>query len=469
MNVKPRTTPGVIAGTASSLVSLALLMGCVTEVQHPHKGRGVTMDGRKNPRPPASASKGAAGNGTPIARPQGPVAQPILTGVTQSHVQVTVSPLGMLRYDAQTLPIVSPDGRHVAVQQGLAPTWDTLLATRGEEPADQSGLAIYTVTDSGLEAMTPAPPLPAALLLGRDADEDGFLVESVRADGARWIGRVSWVTGAVEWLSQGSDITAHASIVRAEGSLARAHGLVYVRRTIGTDQNELVYRDSEGHESVLHDAAGSYMFPAPSRDGSVIFACLVQPSGDGEAAGTGTVDLDAVRTVEDGQHAGARKLGAMIAQRPLGKFADPFAAAYQVFASVQPGAWCHSGSDASRGAIGFAHPGRGRAAVMQPGDGVVRWMPAGTVSVVGWNDAGQEGYFCTAPKELVYQAVGTGEAQPSPTRVLNSPYVARVVEGLEGPRMLLFGPTKQRQDLLEVVRLGVGAPPEAAASDASTQ
>jgi hypothetical protein len=388
--------------------------------------------------------------------PGGPVAQPVTTGVTSARVQITVAPLGFIRYDTQTLPLVSPDGRHLAVQQGEPPTWDTLLATDRQEPADGVRISVIAL-DAGLGRGVHVPQLPAGAFLGRDASAEGFLVESVRPDGARWIGLVSWTTQEVRWLVQGDGVASHAAFV--DGSL-----LVYSRRERGAPHATIAFRDGTGHESVLSEAApGSaqrtYVYPTPSPDGTVIFACAVSP-GAGEAptrAAGGTLDLAAVRVVDDGRRAGGKRLGAFAAQRPLGAFADVAVAAHQAFASLQPSAWCGPLSADARASIVFTHPGRGRAAAFSPLDTTLTWLAEKSVCAAAWTGRNGEdnGYFCTAPRELVFQPRASAET----TRILPAPYVPRVVTVDGVPALILFGPSKQRQDELEVLRVGVGASP----------
>lgn len=414
---------------ALCVLACAVLTACVTEKER-IAPRGV---------PVKESSAGRRTVPTPApTRPTGPVAQPVREGTTSARVQITVAPLGMIRYDAQTLPLVSPDGAFLAVQEGDAPTWDTLLATDQQEPAATTGIAVYSVAD-GVTRTQPMTALPAGCTLGRDANTKGYLIESVQPDASRWIGLAHWATGDVDWLVQGPAIAAHAALLPAD-----SHGthvpLVYSRRERGgTAHSVVVLRDSLGNESVFATPDVSYCFPTPSPDGSIVFACALSAN---------SLDLVAIRVVEDAQTPHARKLGALAATRPLGTFEDPLATAHQVFAGLQPSAWCDSDAAFARGGIAFAHPGRGRAAILNPTEGTLTWMPEKTVSVVAWQSDADTGFFCTAPRELLFQP----QSGAVPTRVLPSPYVARTVNP-GTPQMLLFGPSKARQDELELLRL----------------
>lgn len=416
---------------ALCLAACATLAACVTEKQR-IAPRGV-------PVRESSAGKRPAPTSAPVpTRPTGPVALPVREGTTSARVQITVAPLGVIPYDAQTLPLVSPDGAFLAVQEGDAPTWDTLLATDQQEPAGATRIAVYRVGD-GPTRTQPMTPLPVGCTLGRDANAQGYLIETVRSDASRWIGLASWATGEVEWLAQGTAIAAHASLLPTD-----AHGtdtpLVYSRRDRGgAGHSAIVLRDSLGNESVFASPEASYCFPTPSPDGSVVFACALRAT---------TLDLVAVRVIDDAQTPHARKLGAIATTRPLGTFEDPLAIAHQVFAGLQPSAWCDGDAAFAKGAIAFAHPGRGRTAVLNPAEGTLTWMPEKTVSAAAWLSEADTGFFCTAPKELLFQPL-TGAAS---TRILPSPYVARVVNP-GTPQMLLLGPSKSRQDELELLRL----------------
>ncbi|MFN5946280.1 MAG: hypothetical protein ACK46I_14475, partial [Phycisphaerae bacterium] len=115
------------------------LSGCVTEVDNP---RGVPLPKQKEtqrsklPTKPAgktserSPSEPAEvvppGQLPPL--PDGEIARRADSPTLTSRVQVAVVPLGVISYDGQTLPLVSPDGRFIAVQQGQPPAWQTVLA-----------------------------------------------------------------------------------------------------------------------------------------------------------------------------------------------------------------------------------------------------------------------------------------------------------------------------------------------------
>ncbi len=141
-------------------------------------------------------------------------------------------PLGSVEYDGQTLPLISPDGRFLAVQMGTPPPWDLVLSIpsrTGEPPAPWAGvrLAVYEWVDSPPRLARREVPggLPPGALLGRGTDEHGFLIEVPRADGARAVARVAWPGGgaapngpaaAVEWLLDDGHLNTDAVLIDGE-------------------------------------------------------------------------------------------------------------------------------------------------------------------------------------------------------------------------------------------------------------
>ncbi|CAN5813229.1 hypothetical protein BH11PLA1_BH11PLA1_16940 [soil metagenome] len=126
------------------------------------------------------------------------------------RVRFEIKPLGELRYDGATLPLVSPDGRFMALQIGDAPPVEATLATAPAVARD-SMVVVYDLTSPILAPVVAEPshpdeaPLAPGMLLGRAVMAEGFLVEWPRPDGARWIGIASWRTCAVRWIVGGDD------------------------------------------------------------------------------------------------------------------------------------------------------------------------------------------------------------------------------------------------------------------------
>ncbi len=170
--------------------------------------------------------------------------------------------MGVVPSDGVTLPVLSPDGRHIAVQTGTAPELATALARPGQRAPLGSRVAMYRLDPRALVRLGETD---GGLLLGRNADNAGFLVESVRPDGARWIGRVDWNTHETEWLVQDGRVNAF-------GALGSGGTLAYSSRGITDRCFDLVVRkDGTAHRLSSNDTR-SYVMPCLNSDASRVFA-----------------------------------------------------------------------------------------------------------------------------------------------------------------------------------------------------
>lgn len=414
-------------GARVCLMAAALAAGgCVTEVERP-ASRGVPVG-------EWTARKKSPGKHTPAPMPTGPVATPAPEATTSSRVRVAVAPMGTIAYDGLTLPIVSPDGRFIAAQQGSAPTWEAILADQGAIPPKGVSVVRYEVGAEGLTALD-SPALPYGCILGRDADTTGFLVEWLRDDGSRWIGKVAWVSGAVEWLVEGDLVNAH-------GAFLPGGALAWTRRARTQDVAELVVRGASGPEHSRRAESGGYAFAMPSPGGQDLGVLLVTRTG---------VSIELMALDRSGEVDGPARPGGLLGVRPVSAEVD-LIAAYQAAAPIQPSAWC----EGCEGII-YVHTARNRVNVFRPRSGVSAALPAGTIAAVEWPDAAQKGWFCTTPKGLVFvpeSALGNEAFEAA--RVLAGPFVPRLVKGEGGPALLLFGPSAGNAARLEVVRMTVG-------------
>lgn len=435
--IRPRPiTASHLLAAAFAAAMLAGFAGCVVEEQSPDRPRG-----RGNS--PARQQPSPAGERAEL--PAGPIARPARGATLSSHVRVAVTPLGEIEYDGQTLPLTSPDGRFVACQTGRSPTWETLLAGPAAEVPGRSEIAIYTLDAeagaAGARAITPAEPLPPGLVLGRAADDTGFLVESPRPDGARWIGRVDWLSGRLTWLVQGPDVCAHA-VFGPEGSL------VFTRRAVGAEGAALVLRLADGSESVL-GAGGSYAMPLWTGDPGMVYAS--QMSADGTA-------IVGVRIRQEGPARQAGGLGQVVVRRVIARASDPVIG-YQAMSPARSLAEAVGGSAAAP--LVFFHPSMERMTLLDPISGRIMGLAPKSIAAAAGADG--DGYYCTTPRGLVYWALPQAldrwteaGSQPDPeVRVLADPYVPRQVRG-EG-QTLLIGPARDALRLkLAIMELVAG-------------
>lgn len=190
---------------------------------------------------------------------------------TASQTSVAVAGLCVVAYDGFTLPLVSPDGRWMAVQTGVPPDWPTLLASNDQRIPMASGLEIWTLQDkTGSKVAT----LDKGLILGRSADREGFLVEEVVGDGSRRIGRVHWPdraqassseTPQPDWMIDDGRVNAFACLSR-DGSIA------WCSREMRDEGFTLSVRTSSGAFQVPPATDQSWMLPVFAHDGRSLFA-----------------------------------------------------------------------------------------------------------------------------------------------------------------------------------------------------
>lgn len=207
-----------------------------------------------------------AGPSKPGARTAGttppPERQPLTGTIVGSALSFDLRPLGSVAGDGVTLPLLSPDGRHMAVQTGTAPDLATALARPGQRMPLASRIAMYRLEPRGLVRLGETD---GGVVLGRSADNRGFLVESVRPDGARWIGRIDWSSRETEWLVQDGRVNAFASL-GADGTL------VYSSRELRDGYFDLVVRKDGTPRRLSGNGTRSYLLPCLSGDGSRVFA-----------------------------------------------------------------------------------------------------------------------------------------------------------------------------------------------------
>ena len=298
-----------------------------------------------------SSSCATIGPKTLVVDPAGAHAQTMPFVGTESHVRFHFTPLRTLAYDGFALPLVSPDGCNAAVQVSSAADWGTLLATIDGGLPDAGQIAIAPLCDG---ASAPLVPVAATdLLLGRSADGDGFLVESPRLDGSRWIGRIGWVGGEPIWLVEGEEVNACASLGPA-GELAWCH------RQRQVEHFSLSVRRGESVHDIPAPEGGSWYAPSFSADGEYLFALRLR---DGVLAACAflisqTISTTPVTTVELSWRADTR-------------------VAYQTLVPIR------TGGSAIDPRLYFYHPRFGRMAAWDPRDNrIALASPGSAVALV---------------------------------------------------------------------------------------
>ena len=192
---------------------------------------GCTELQREARRPPYG-NDGPQGAASSSARP---LANKPAGETRTTRIKTQVLPLGFIPYDNMTLPLVSPDGRYLATQTGVAPNWDTILARPEADVPYATRIEIYEVGKRWGDNPNLKHALDVPVLLGRACDSDGFLVEAPREDGSRWIGRVNWQTGELRWLINDNAVNAFAI-------LGPAGRIAWSRRAVEDEHFDLVIR-----------------------------------------------------------------------------------------------------------------------------------------------------------------------------------------------------------------------------------
>lgn len=350
-----------------------------------------------------------------------PVASPVIGASTVSRVTYAIRPLGLVDFDEQVLPIPSPDGTRLAVEVGQPPSWDALLAEAGSS-ASSTSVAIYDITGVPSMVSVPESDASAGLLLGRASDDRGVLVESPRPDGARWIGRMDWVTGQISWLATGTRVNAHG-VLTPEGTL------VFVAADLEGGSPRLTVLDSQGRAAEFASDNLTPLYPIACDDPTRVVALVLSRNG---------MELVAIRLARS--NSGGLSLGPIVFRSRIST-ADSMAAAHQI---AEPSVGAMTGSHGWNASI-IWHPGLRKAVEVDFGGGPQRPLGEGSVSAVRWQNQETQGYFVTGPDGLKFQprsdSVPSGTARLA--RVIDVPAVARATRSPDRP-LILLAPSRQR-------------------------
>jgi hypothetical protein len=362
--------------------------------------------------------------------PSGAV-QPALGADTSSiRVETALLPLGKVAYDGQVLPIVSPDGRHLAVQIGAAPTWGALLAKDESLTPLGSRLAVYELGQQGMALLYESS---AGLLLGRTATNGAVLVEQPNRDGSRWIGLMDWRSGAIDWVNQDERVNAFAH--------SNGRRIAWSRRSIGSETWDLVIQEGTGRHTIAAEG-GKWLFPVFSARSDLLYALYIDPS---ERLHVVALRLSTLLNEHE-----------IVAETVIASGATA-ALAFQTFAALQdPGgsslAGVGSDSTSNPGLLLF-HPGHQRIGRFDPNRGGVQLFDPRTLGATWLTD--REVVLTTAKAVLLRSLLAKESIGP----VLRSTYLARSTPG-HPMRVLLLGPGGSNDargvpDELTVVRLGL--------------
>ncbi len=331
------------------------------------------------------------------------------------YTRAGVLPLGAVPFDNMMLPLVSPDGRYVATQTGVAPPWSTILAEPDAPQPAATRVDIYALDRrevGRIEELMPPTHLATVdelVLLGRSCDAEGFLVESPRDDGSRWIGKVAWETGEVTWLVQDDRVNAF-------GSLGPDGRLAWCSRPVDGEYFDLVIRNHSGEWMIEGQDDEHWLMPTWSGSGDRLFVLNLR-RGNLQLCYTAAASEAAFRQ--------------SVQRLRLSENASVFTA-YQT-QSGQTGAVFGS-SNSSRDQLIFFHPGSGGAAMWRPravSDRREVFFPAGSYAAV--IDEDEHVLLCTAT-DLVRQSLYDARLR---MELVNGMQVPRLTAMTQWPYMLL--------------------------------
>lgn len=436
----------VAARVAIGACVVVMLAGCVTQKATPQRGVRVNPDGTRTTPQGATV-------------PSGQVATPVPATVA-STVRLSVRPMGSIPYDTQCIPLTSPDGRYVATQVGPPPSWPTLFARDDAEPPS-STVEAYAIDQGAVRRIEWAERPPDSIVLGRAANDEGFLVESIQGDGSRAIAQLAWASGRAEVLAQ------EAGAVCAHATWTARGELVYTSRPVdGSKPAALCLRARDGSVTTLACPDGEYKYPMATPDDRFVYALCLRTVTLG--ARVDALELHVIR-VERQSGRDAAKVGSIAWTYRLGDATEP-AVLHQFAAAVpQPGPVAITGPDGvprsadPLAALTLFRPGSARVHVVDMDKGRSLPLPATTVSAAWLNTArlpeaertSTPGFLCTTNDGLLFMVDPrrvTGRVQP--IRLLSRPYLARPLRTPD--EFVLFGPVASAPDRLEVVRAKIG-------------
>lgn len=265
--------------------------------------------------------------------------------VRSLDIRLGVRALGRIASDELSLPLVRRDGRRIAVQYGFSPEWDAVLALPGASPAVTTRIEILAIDDHAAQPRL-LTTIDEPVLIGRSSNERGFLVESLRPNGARWIGLADWDTGRIDWLVQDD------ARVAAFGSLGPDEMLAWSSRPIDAERFDLMVRPGIAAPAWrLASGFRSWLMPTWSGNGFGLFAMVLE----GER-------LELV-------HFDARAENEVFRTIRRVEVASSGATIDTAFQSMVP--VISDGSLGLHDQIFFVHPSRLRAAVWRPAEGLV--------------------------------------------------------------------------------------------------
>lgn len=335
-----------------------------------------------------------------------------------SYVVAGVAPLGSVAWNGRSIPLARPSGGYIAVQSGAVTPWSLALAEQNAGTLPPTSICIYRIVAQELSdrpVLMEQHWIDDVGILGRVADDWGFLIEAPQPDGARWIGKVNWETGNVAWLIKDNNVNALAS-------MAPDGRLVWCRRPVNRSSFELVAELPGSGIATAPQNNGTWLMPSWSRDGSIVCAFYLTSNSE-----LGVVALDTSR--------GPERFGSPLASRLLIDNAVPTDAYDAVIGIPYPGA-----PDGSPRFL-FYHPGLAfrRVCMFDPFvEGIIYYKSM--TGAGGWYDAST--VLVCSSNHIYLQSADAGS---KPNELLTGPYLAIPTSPPDQPYLLL-APSERRSD-----------------------
>ncbi|MDP6602395.1 MAG: hypothetical protein QGH76_08890 [Phycisphaerales bacterium] len=175
------------------------------------------------------------------------------TAIAHSAFQGESWGIGTVPWNSTTLPLLSPSGRWIATSSGTAPSNATRLALPGATIPEKAKIEIWELLP-GRAGLRHQNTLTGSVLLTDSADDEGFLIESPREDGSRWIGKVDWRTGDLHWMVKDD----HVNTMPTLGPRGR---LAWCVRRLQETELSLAMRFEDEREYVLPAGDSEWLLP----------------------------------------------------------------------------------------------------------------------------------------------------------------------------------------------------------------
>ena len=185
--------------------------------------------------------------------------KPATNAVVMSSSDIDWS-VGVLPWDRFTLPIISPDGTHAAVQLGPSVPL-TVLAGTDQVNLNHTVIELHHLDPVQGKRQPPIAVDQKGLILGRNSNNVALLVEAPRGQSGRWIGRVDWATGKLRWLVSDKSTNAFPTL-NGRGDLA------WSRRLQDATRFQLVVKTGR-KERVIDDGESDWLLPTFSGNDSL--------------------------------------------------------------------------------------------------------------------------------------------------------------------------------------------------------